>query len=314
MTGELTAERRQPAGRTNSCVVVLGPGRSGTSVTMKLLRGLGMRLSGALVPASAENPEGHFEDVRIVRAQQRLMASVGFHPLLPRPRRWTDDSVYPRTKRELKDVVREEVSSGPRPWGFKDPRTCVFWPLWHEVLSETGVTPRVVFCFRQSPSVVSSLMHAYGLSQKASEGIVLYRCYHALSDVRDSMLVVSYDRWWTEPTRQLEELAVHCALLDSAPDLQALVSSHVRSDLNRRDKSALRVAPELVALDRILAASHGTDYDADAIASWCEDISRKRDHLRFALVGIRRLLGSVRSVAADRLARARKSMRTRLQG
>lgn len=271
------------------CVVVFGAGRSGTSITMKLLKVLGLRLSAELKSASRDNPDGHFEDVRIMDAQQALMASIGFFPLAPRPRDWMADPAYEPTKRTLTAIVRSEVERDDCLWGFKDPRTCVFWPLWEQILAELGIEPVIVFCARRSSSIVSSLMKAYGLSQDLSEGIVLYRTYHVLKDLQRPIYFVSYDRWWSEPVRQLKSLADHCGLANPTMDYEAVMRANVRAELNREAGSELELSKSLEELDRLLDKCHGTDYDVKRITSWCNGLTKSIEDLHFVISGVERL-------------------------
>ena len=278
----MTAKRK-------SCVVVFGAGRSGTSTTMKLLKVLGLRLSAELKSASRDNPDGHFEDVRIMDAQQALMTSIGFFPLAPRPKDWMADPAYVPTKHTLTAIVRGEVESHDSLWGFKDPRTCVLWPMWEEILGDLHIDPVIVFCTRRSSSIVSSLMKAYGLTQEMSEGVVLYRTYHALNDLGRPIYFVDYERWWSEPARQLESLAVHCGLDDPATDYDAVIRSNVRAELNREAGSELQLSKSLRELDQLFGVCQGTDYAAEHIARWCNGLANSLEDLRFVVRGVERL-------------------------
>lgn len=129
---------------------------------MKLLAEVGLRLSGDFLPASPDNPDGHFEDVGIVDAQQLLLRSLHLSPYLPLPDDWTDSPAYGIARRRIATIVADEVTRDPRPWGFKDPRTCALWPLWQDVLATANAEPRVVFCVRRGEDVVRS--KGYGIN------------------------------------------------------------------------------------------------------------------------------------------------------
>ncbi|MEM6448588.1 MAG: hypothetical protein AAF704_18780 [Cyanobacteria bacterium P01_D01_bin.123] len=275
---------------SKNCVVVFGPGRSGTSLGMKLLEASGLRLSAELEPASRDNPTGHYEDVRICKAQQRLMTSIGLYPLLPRPEHWKSAPAYSETKQELKNIVKEEVNRDRRLWGFKDPRTCVFWPLWEDIFKELQVIPKVVFCVRSSNSTVSSLMKAYNLPQDLSEGILLYRSLHALRDLQgQNVCFVHYDRWQTDPVLQLKALTTHCGLANSATDVEAIARRNIRPELSREAGNDLRLSSSLVELDRLLASCDGSSCNADRLETWCHSLTKSMDDLGFVLKGVDRL-------------------------
>ncbi|NNE45368.1 MAG: hypothetical protein HKN37_01780 [Rhodothermales bacterium] len=274
---------------SKSCVAVFGVGRSGTSLAMKLLNGVGLRLSPDLVPPSPDNPTGHFEDLRINRAQQGLIKSIGMYALLPRPADWVSAPAYLETKKTLVAIVEEEVNRDYRPWGFKDPRTCLFWPLWEEVLRELDITPHVVFCVRPSSSVVSSLMTAYGLPQDLSEGIVLYRTFHALRDVQHPFFFLHYDRWQQDPISRITALAAHCGLDGQGVDMEGIIRENIRPELNREGLSKLQLSTSLLELDHLLASFDGSDYDPERIDYWCQSVEKSMDDLDFILRGVERL-------------------------
>jgi hypothetical protein len=71
-------------------VVVLGSGRSGTSLLMQVLASLGMRVSAELIEARRDNPQGFFEDAPIVRAQADLLRGLNAWPFHPLPDDWLD--------------------------------------------------------------------------------------------------------------------------------------------------------------------------------------------------------------------------------
>lgn len=73
-------------GEGRKVVVVLSPGRSGTSLLMQVLAGLGMKLSENLIGPHHENPDGFFEDAEIVELHKQLFADLGAKPIYPLPR------------------------------------------------------------------------------------------------------------------------------------------------------------------------------------------------------------------------------------
>ena len=263
------------------CVAVLGPGRSGTSITMKLLHATGLRLSAELVPASLDNPDGHFEDTRIRDAHQRLLQSLRLSPYLPRPDDWMIGSTYRATRSDLIAIVTDEVGQGPGLWGFKEPRICVLWPLWQEVFDATNVTPTVVFCVRDSRDVIRSMMKAYDLPQDVAEGIYLYRTFHALEDVSEGWFFVTYNDWLTQAERQLRSLTAYCGLEHDAIDYGAIVATHYRPELDRQSRDAqFDVSGAIAEIDRLLSPFSGTSYDQEAIDAWCRSIENRLLRLR----------------------------------
>lgn len=259
---------------------------------MQLLSLAGLRLSAKLVPASKDNPDGHFEDVRIIRIQQALIDKMGLLPLLPRPSDWTLAKNYDKTQNKLCRLLEAEVDRDGSTWGFKDPRTCITWPLWQEVFGMTGVSPRPVFCTRDGAAVVGSMMTAYGLSQDHAEAIYLYRTLHALEDVREGWYFVRYGDWFGKGADgQLLGLSRYCGIRASEERAASIVNSNVRPRLNRQARdSGLRLSGIINELDDMLNSFTGTDYDQDRIKDGCRSVRNRLSDFRFLTEGIRRIV------------------------
>ncbi len=257
------------------CVAVVAPGRSGTSVTAAILQRAGLRLGGELVGSSPNNPHGSFEDVEIVARHFRLTSSIPFHPLLPRPADWASSPAYDEVRSELTEYVAGEVTRDPSTWGFKDPQTASFWPMWERIFADVDVEPMVVYCVRPSAQVVRSLMVAYGMSQEFAEGIVAYRSLSALGDIDRPIHFVHYDRWREEPAEQLDGLARFCGLAEPT-DPAAMVAEVFDPRLDRQQAASLpAVSGVLLELDRVLAGCGGSAGDRVAVRGWCHDLERQ---------------------------------------
>ena len=53
--------------------LVLGPHRSGSSITTKLLQSLGCKLGNYMVGANSSNPMGHFENLKVYTFHEGLL-------------------------------------------------------------------------------------------------------------------------------------------------------------------------------------------------------------------------------------------------
>lgn len=61
-------------------VVVLGVGRSGTSLAMQALDTLGVHTSDNMIPPNVSNPKGFFEDADIVNIHKSLLSTLAPTP------------------------------------------------------------------------------------------------------------------------------------------------------------------------------------------------------------------------------------------
>lgn len=146
--------------------LVLGSGRSGTSMVAGCIHGAGYRMGEQLMPPTPGNPKGYFESKVIERINERLLAS--FVRMRPRgvlgrlfPNRlgptqlWlarvpvgTRLTAAPELERRMREQVERE------PFCFKDPRFCYTLPSWRPLLPKT-----VYVCvFRDPAATVRSIL------------------------------------------------------------------------------------------------------------------------------------------------------------
>jgi hypothetical protein len=269
-------------------VVVLGTGRSGTSLAMAMLEASGLRLSRDLVGPSIDNPDGHFEDVSINALHQHLTRSIPLFPLLPRPDDWMAAEAFDEVATGLREHVANEIAAGPGLWGFKDPRTGSFWPMWEGILSDLDITPSVVLCSRPSAQIVRSMQVAYNTPQDWAEGIVLYRTLHTLEDVQRPIFFVSNDDWRNDAVQCLQDLTSFCGL-DEGLDAEAIVDRCYKPELARQSRvEPLPVSGALTKFDRVLADCHGTDYDRAELDRVCAEVRQEIRDLGFVFEGVER--------------------------
>lgn len=131
-------------------LVVTGMHRSGTSLAASLVAGAGVDVGRRLMGASRGNERGHYEDLdfyefhaRALRAQG--VGSEGFACI--------DGLSVPATLRPAAEALVEARTQSGVPWGWKDPRTCLFLDFWGDLLPEA----RFLFVFRSPWEVMDSL-------------------------------------------------------------------------------------------------------------------------------------------------------------
>lgn len=162
MSGEST-----PTSRKRRLVLVVGIGRSGTSLFAGILSQLGFRVPQPEVKADDTNPRG-FNEPRWV---------VDFHTRLMRARRVTVFDARPAAWEITADAVNDDaVLKDLRSWlavqfvgadsvVVKDPRIGWFLPLWLRCAEDLGVEASFATLLRQPPEVVSSARQWYGTWQ-----------------------------------------------------------------------------------------------------------------------------------------------------
>src|SRR5437879_5732793 len=110
--------------------LILGSGRSGTSMLAGMLHGAGYYMGTHLIPADESNPKGYFEDDEINAINEALLAPVT--PTLRCPSdgwRWLA-RVPVGTPVPFLPAISERIEAQTRriPFAFKDPRFCYTLP------------------------------------------------------------------------------------------------------------------------------------------------------------------------------------------
>lgn len=250
-------------------IVVLGSGRSGTSLLMQVLAALGMRVSEEMIEARRDNPRGFYEDAPIVRIQADLLRALGAWPFHPLPAGWLEAPATVSAARDLAAVLEKRLEGG-RLWGFKDPRTATFLPLWRRLFAELDVTPRYVLALREPGAVIRSFMTAYQAGAETAEAVWLARTRDALLHTGAACHIVHYEDWFSRGVAVAEDLARFAGL---DPGAVASLGELVRPELNRSAAPGHVLAnPHARALDAALEACRGDDFDREGLLRIVADL------------------------------------------
>jgi len=147
--------------------IILGSGRSGTSLAAAMAQRAGYFLGEPLQPPNSGNPLGRFESFEVNAINEALLARV----LPPRPRNWLGDRFLrhvplPRQRWLAAVPVGKAITGTPaltarmarliaqQPYCFKDPRFSYTLPAWRPVLAET----RFVCVFRHPAATAQSIL------------------------------------------------------------------------------------------------------------------------------------------------------------
>ena len=124
--------------------------RSGSSLVTQLLHRCGLNLGPPeqLMPASIDNTDGYWENLRFVRLNERLLAANGGTWFAP-----------PATLRPTPEITAAAKSilaqfDGQEPWVWKDPRNALTLPFWKTLLPSM----KVLVCVRHPAETASSLV------------------------------------------------------------------------------------------------------------------------------------------------------------
>lgn len=197
-----------PGDSDGGCIVlVLGMHRSGTSVLTNCMVAAGLRVADDLLaPDPQVNPDGFFEDAKVVALNDRMLAHRGQSWMDYRvPEIGKDDDFILSWRQEVLEHIRTHYPPGA-PWVMKDPRLCLTWRYWLNVLDEAGREPRIVHVVRDPAMVVASLKRRDALPPDYC--LLLWIAYvlaaaNAASDVPRSA-TLSYDSLVSAPREAIE--------------------------------------------------------------------------------------------------------------
>jgi len=122
-------------------IIVVGPGRCGTSCVAGVLHHLGVFVGSRLVGADETNPYGHFEDCDFLQLNAALLRQ---------------DLTHAEWSRRVQLLIAKRRALGIA-WGWKDPRTCNLLREYLAFFSD----PIFVRCVRAPDHIEASVVRAY---------------------------------------------------------------------------------------------------------------------------------------------------------
>jgi len=148
-------------------IIILGSGRSGTSMVAGCLASAGYFMGSNLLPANDSNPKGFFEDILINRLNEDILneftpaPSARFEGFFQRyipsvNQRWLlirngplDGSAEPDVAERIQAFVKVE------PFCYKDPRFSYTLPIWQPFFRNT----RFIVVFRDPRQTARSIVN-----------------------------------------------------------------------------------------------------------------------------------------------------------
>jgi hypothetical protein len=292
-------------------VLVVGPGRSGTSLLTAILGELGFHVPRPEVSADDTNPRGFGEPRWVVEFHNDLLRERRVTVNDARPSAWdatagaADDTA---ARRELREWLGREIAAAPA-LVVKDPRTSWFLPLWIAVAADLGVPASFVTTLRHPAEALASALTSYGDWQTPASRTAAW-VNVSLGTERltrgQPRAFVRYDDllsdWARELTRAGEALSLP-ALAGAGPEARPRIARLVDPSLRR----------QRTGWDAVGAATRVTDiaervWDAlQPLASDGGDTDEARQALDEARAAYRELYDEAESVAQSSLTAASRA-------
>ena len=157
-----------------TCILVLGMHRSGTSALTGTLSLLDVYLGSKLMKGSFANEKGYFENDELFSVNEALLAEChsSWYDIF-----YSEDKLEKiKNIDELKAVIKKEFEYS-RIFAIKDPRLAFLFPIYKKILEEFDIDIKVVLPYRNPMEVANSLHTRDNLSLE--KGMLLWG-YHFL--------------------------------------------------------------------------------------------------------------------------------------
>ena len=145
-------------------VLVVGVGRSGTSLLAGILGQVGFHIPQPEVIADSTNPRGFGEPRWVVDFHTRLMRRARVTVFDARPAAWDKTRAFAENaevQAELRDWVANEMRHSDDVV-VKDPRVGWFLPLWLSAARELGLSTSFITMLRHPAEILASARRSYG--------------------------------------------------------------------------------------------------------------------------------------------------------
>lgn len=136
----------------------MGMHRSGTSLLTGLLMRCGLHVGTNLLMHAKDNPKGHYEEKRFLNLNNQLLIRNGGSWHKP-----PHSISYQGSRKDMIEFLAREE------WqrefvGWKDPRICLTFPLWHELIYPEKI--KILYIIRPLEEIAMSLVKRNGFSYR----------------------------------------------------------------------------------------------------------------------------------------------------
>ena len=216
-------------------LVVLSLPRSGTSLLVRILSDIGcITPNDPIPPHPTFNSDGFFESQELLAVRQALEKQLGVdfsYPVCWSGIDWNSELQKPDILALIERACSYFDAYGRDNEGhfaFKDPRTTVLLPFWHEVFRRINAVVTYIVCVRDPRSTIASIQKFSGLSSELAEFIWLESLSMIFFDLEETpFYFVTYERWFSNEL-QLRNLCINLfGRLESSTERES-VSNYLR--------------------------------------------------------------------------------------
>jgi len=217
-------------------IFVVGMHRSGTSAVARGLQTAGVSFGNDLLPPAPDNPKGFYEDRHVLDLHERLLdhLNLKWYSLASVPEHALLGSISQSFRREAALLVERKLSSSSLA-GIKDPRLCLFHPLWQSALRDQNSDVSYVLVVRHPFSIAESLAKRNQIERVYTMALWLAHMAPLLEAQRrfGQSVVTDYDLLMDNPRHELERIrrALH---LPAPPEADVSIFADIFLDRRLR--------------------------------------------------------------------------------
>ncbi|GEK62699.1 sulfotransferase family protein [Lactiplantibacillus argentoratensis] len=273
---------RQP---TKQAVLILGSGRSGTSVMTKCvnLMGISLGTDNLLAPSKRINPKGYFENKDVINIHKSLGSRIRYRPAF---KGYYDSPKIKKDRAALTTYLRNFFEN-EQYLAIKDPRMNDYIELWQRVLADVEVQPAEIVLLRNPMDVVNSNERAWHRDTTLAMRQWQVRTLLSLRDTdREHRILVTYEDLFGQTLTTLKRIATQFNLPWTSDEaaLQAQIDDFIDPALQKSDsgeslaefEARTDVEPDVKAL-YLLGRQAAADPDYFASAEFQQRIDEMTD-------------------------------------
>ena len=222
--------------------LVVGMHRSGTSAIAGALHQTGFFDFGrSLMKPSFDNPDGFFENRRIVDFNESFLGELGvsWTDILPLNNRIECYEESGRLFRRLDSVMSEEFSSDETVL-IKDPRLAVLFPFWKKYAQTRGCSISVIVCMRTALDVAYSLKRRSDFALEKGLEIWAHNYLSFFEAAIDSgnCLLFTYEEFLQSPLEWVGKVLKHVGVTEPLlPERKSEILNFVRQPAMHEKRS-----------------------------------------------------------------------------
>jgi len=217
-----------------TCILVLGMHRSGTSALTGVLDILGINLGQELMQAHEMNEKGFFENERIYNFNdQELFPALKstWDDIGILKDNWQNENNLQDLYKKAKDIILSEYKNSNL-FAIKDPRICILFPFWEKILKNLNIDIKVIIPLRNPIEVAISLEKRDGFKVKKSLMLwtkhVLYAEYYSREYKR---LFVDYNVLLSDTTGSIKSIQDKFNLHNTIEDIKIKLQNFLDANL-----------------------------------------------------------------------------------